>query len=873
MRLPPAPELPRPPGRTSFPIVAVLAPVVAAVTIGLVIGSPFMLMFAALGPVIAIASVVDGRRTARRHVREEAMRFDRECALFERAIDEAHASERIEAFRRASEQAASAGQLLVGMAPGPSQAAGDVPPSLADDPHHERRHRMLARAAINPALPALIARGPIVLIGDGLAAESLARQWGREPGVELRREAPGQHVVSDATVVRVVSVREIEVREPGGAVVRVRPHHLSAPQVEAALPVSNGSTSLPDRVMWSQLELPDPAEPGALAIGRTLDGVAVIDLLSDGPHMIVGGTTGSGKSEFLRSLALSWAAAAPPERASVLFIDFKGGATFAGLTELPHAAGLVTDLDPIIAQRAIAALRAELRHRERVLVQAGVRDLRERPELLPRLLILVDEFATLVETFPELYAVFADCAARGRSLGVHVVLCTQHPASIVRDAIAANCPLRMSFRLTSRRDATVVPDRTDELVGAPAGRAALESNFGSSMVQVAVIDDTDIARVVSQWASSSPARPTWRAPLSSVIHAHELQQHADDLDALGGRPSPGRPLSNSPDNVVFGVLDDPENRTQRAARWVPAREGPLLVTGAARSGRTTALAALAHATAQTSLVWVLPHSLASAWAALESIVQQCEPGTLLLADDLDLLVDGAGELAPELLHRWDAAVRTVRAGGGAVAASLRGRASKASSLVSRFDSHLVLRAIDADEHAASGVPRGLYERTAPSGRGWWHGRQVQVALPPHSLPDSVIVPARTWCAPREADLVVVTRRIDDASRLLAERAPSHRLVRDLGSIDPHSIGPRGGVPLVARAIVGTHDAWQASWSLFTNVRQQAPVVVLDGTPADLRGLLASRAVLAPIDERAGEFWVLEPGLEARRSRWGPNPEP
>ncbi len=101
MRLPPLPEPPRPPARTPFPIVAVVAPVLGAVVIGLVLSSPFMLLFAALGPIVAIAGVVDGRRNARRHRRHERERFDRECALFEQAIDQAHRAERLDADERA----------------------------------------------------------------------------------------------------------------------------------------------------------------------------------------------------------------------------------------------------------------------------------------------------------------------------------------------------------------------------------------------------------------------------------------------------------------------------------------------------------------------------------------------------------------------------------------------------------------------------------------------------------------------------------------------------------------------------------------------------------------------------------------------------
>src|SRR5690606_38751968 len=159
--------------------------------------------------------------------------------------------------------------------------------------------------------------------------------------------------------------------------------------------------------------------------------------------------------------------------------------------DLPHVVGIVTDLDEVAAARALRSLRAELRHRESLLAERGARSIEELADGVPalaRLVIVVDEFAALTAGFPELHEVFADLAARGRSLGVHLVLCTQRPAGSVRDSVLANCTLRISLRVNNRADSIAVVGEPGAaaLPRHPVGRAIIARDEGSVLVQLAV---------------------------------------------------------------------------------------------------------------------------------------------------------------------------------------------------------------------------------------------------------------------------------------------------------------------------------------------------------------------------------------------------
>lgn len=228
---------------------------------------------------------------------------------------------------------------------------------------------------------------------------------------------------------------------------------------------ANRAADLPNRIDLNTLagDLSNEANlvdrwsrtPTALraTLGVAEEGPLEIDLLSDGPHALIAGTTGSGKSELLRTLVASLATNYSPRDVNFVLIDFKGGGAFDACATLPHTVGVVTDLDEHLSARALRCLRAELRYREEQLRAAAVSDLRDLTVgTLPRLIIIVDEFATLAAELPEFMTSLVDVAQRGRSLGIHMVLATQRPSGVVDAKIRANTNLRLCLRVQSDAD-------------------------------------------------------------------------------------------------------------------------------------------------------------------------------------------------------------------------------------------------------------------------------------------------------------------------------------------------------------------------------------------------------------------------------------
>ena len=377
-------------------------------------------------------------------------------------------------------------------------------------------------------------------------------------------------------------------------------------------------------------------------VGLGENGPLVLDIVRDGPHGLVGGTTGSGKSEFLRSLVAGLAARNSPEDLNFILIDFKGGAAFTACERLPHTIGTISNLDEQLADRALRALEAEMERRQRLFAEAGegidnlAAYLATHPaEPLPRLLLVIDEFAMLAKEFPDVLASLVSVGAVGRTLGVHMILATQRPAGVVNEDILANTNLRVALRVQSREDSANV-------IGVPSAASIERTQTGRAYVKLGQDDITPVqtalvtGRAAADVVDSVEIRDVdpFGVPLSSQPALATDVNDANDLDLLidaivaashesgtapprqvwpeplGGRvPLAGYRSSTDPrlrsvereapavGDVVDGVVrvalaDDPDRQRQVPAGWDLAR-GNLLLLGVAGSGTSTTLASIA----------------------------------------------------------------------------------------------------------------------------------------------------------------------------------------------------------------------------------------------------------------------------------------
>lgn len=369
-------------------------------------------------------------------------------------------------------------------------------------------------------------------------------------------------------------------------------------------------------------------KPGKLRalVGQAGADAMHLDLRLQGPHALVGGTTGSGKSEFLQSWVLGMAAEYSPDRVTFLFVDYKGGSAFADCVNLPHCVGLVTDLSQHLVRRALTSLRAELTHREHLFNRKKAKDIldlekRKDPETPPALVIVIDEFAALVNDVPDFVDGVVDVAQRGRSLGIHLIMATQRPAGVIKDNLRANTNLRIALRMADEMDSSDVLGTPMAAMFDPSipGRAAVKSGHGrvapfqSGYAGGWTNDEPVAAQVgIEELRYGTPVRwfdpaeeeaasrveedpgPTDQARLvSTVIKAH----------ATARIPDPRRPwmpelakvfdlaeLRQRTDaELAIGVADVPEQQRQSAVYFHPDDDGHLLVYGTGGAGKSVLL--------------------------------------------------------------------------------------------------------------------------------------------------------------------------------------------------------------------------------------------------------------------------------------------
>ncbi|SDO16406.1 DNA segregation ATPase FtsK/SpoIIIE, S-DNA-T family [Klenkia soli] len=686
-------------------------------------------------------------------------------------------------------------------------AAGELP--------DWRWTRWLPHVGVLPgAHPTAVGSGPhLVVVDTGHAGEldAAARTW------VARMVDAGAAVVSTGGPSRDGQDRAV-LDVVGGTGGRARLHRPGRPDQDldldladeevggqvaadlAPLTVPRGPAGIPGQVRWRDLVATTPTRWSrsrshlTALLGTGPAGPVVLDLCADGPHALVAGTTGAGKSELLRTTVLSIAAAHPPDLCSFLLVDYKGGAAFAEAAQLPHTVGVLTDLDGASTARALRSLGAELTRRERLLADHGARDLTDLDPgvLLPRLVIVVDEFATLGDELPGFVPGLVAIAQRGRSLGVHLVLATQRPSGVVSPEIRANCTVRLCLRTTDEagsRDVLGVPDAAWIPVDRP-GRGLLRVGAGAPVpLQVARVGTaappTGRAPVTARrwrWpvdpVDDLAAEPTERTDLAAEVA--DLRARADAeglpvpprpwLPVLPDRveqPLPGADPARAPGLLAWGLVDRPAVQRQDPLLVDLAAGGGWLVVGGPGSGRSTALRTLlAEAVHRLTPADVHVHAVDHAGGALTAAVRggpltgthlqrgdghrlqrllgrlQEEvdrrragdtpaPHLLLLVDGVDSVWSSLEELAPGT--GGAALLRLLREGAavGLTAVLTADRVLPGGRWAGAAAHRLVLPLADRADYAAAGVPARVVPGHRPPGRALLDddALEVQLALP------------------------------------------------------------------------------------------------------------------------------------------------
>lgn len=378
-----------------------------------------------------------------------------------------------------------------------------------------------------------------------------------------------------------------------------------------------------------------PEERLKIPIGvRAGGGCVVLDIHEKfhGPHGLIAGTTGSGKSELIQTCILSMAVSFSPVDVNFFMIDYKGGGTGNVLQSLPHCSGVISNLSGKQIKRAMSAISSENKRRQKLLSEFRVNHIDSYMELyrtgkakeaMPHLLLVIDEFAELKKEEPEFMQEIISLAQVGRSLGMHLILATQKPAGTVDDKIWSNARFRLCLRVQDKQDSMDMLHQKDAALlthpgqcylqignheyfelfqtaycggvyqekGEVKDKALLVQNTGKRMrVHLAKVEGAEHSQLecvtsyvnhIAEQSSYEKARKLWMPELEEWVVLSVLQK---DFGAIG----------IGEDAYLLGLCDDPGNQQQYPALYSPCMQGHLAVFGNPVTGKTTLLQTLLY---------------------------------------------------------------------------------------------------------------------------------------------------------------------------------------------------------------------------------------------------------------------------------------
>ncbi len=363
----------------------------------------------------------------------------------------------------------------------------------------------------------------------------------------------------------------------------------------------------------------------AAPIGVTTNGLISLDLhdKAHGPHGLVAGTTGSGKSEILQTYILSMATLFHPYEVGFVIIDFKGGGMVNQFKDLPHLLGAITNIDGKEIDRSLKSIKAELQKRQRLFAEADVNHIDkyirkfksgEVSTPLPHLILIVDEFAELKAEQPEFMKELISAARIGRSLGVHLILATQKPSGQVNEQIWSNSRFKLCLKVQSQEDSNEVlksplaaeikePGRAYMQVGNNEVFELLQSAYSGAPEKM---DDTSIKEFSIYSLSSCGRRTpvyTQKRKKAEGINTTQLDAIVDYVSAFCKGKDIERlpniclsPLEDyltipsglseySLDSLPLGIYDDPDSQYQGLAQFNLCDDNTMII-GASQTGKT-----------------------------------------------------------------------------------------------------------------------------------------------------------------------------------------------------------------------------------------------------------------------------------------------
>lgn len=369
----------------------------------------------------------------------------------------------------------------------------------------------------------------------------------------------------------------------------------------------------------------------AAPLGVSKTGVVYLDLhdKAHGPHGLVAGTTGSGKSEILQTYILAMSTLFHPYEVGFVIIDFKGGGMVNQFKRLPHLLGAITNIDGKEINRSLKSIKAELQKRQRLFAEVDVNHIDkyikkfkagEAKIALPHLIIIVDEFAELKAEQPEFMKELISAARIGRSLGVHLILATQKPSGQVNEQIWSNSRFKLCLKVQSPEDSNEViksplaaeikePGRAYLQVGnneifelfQSAYSGASEKTDDSNIKEFTIYSLTESGKRVPVYtqkkkksgsgsATQLEAIVKYVADYCDSIHLPKLPDIclpslADCIDFI---PCDRKTEAPGSYEVEIGVYDDPENQYQ-GVYTVDLGSNNLMIIGSAQSGKTNVL--------------------------------------------------------------------------------------------------------------------------------------------------------------------------------------------------------------------------------------------------------------------------------------------